>query len=110
MRLASVGQMVFLASLASCTQVPSRTYDDHASIRAQLDQFHIELDSLYRRADSQGIAARLTDSVVVSPIEGPDLSGRESVRGILAAFFEANAVAQYSLQLTELDVADSSAF
>lgn len=110
MRLASVGRMLFLASLASCNRVPSRVADDQASIRAQLAQFHLEFDSLYRRADAQGIAARLTDSVVVSPIEGPDLSGRETVRGILAAFFDANAVAQYSLELTELDVSDSSAF
>ena len=80
------------------------------TVTAEIQQLHAEIDRLYRAGDAAGIGWLLTDSVVISAIELPDLHGRETVRSILAGFFTANRVSAYTLDLVELDVAGTMAF
>ena len=78
--------------------------DEATAARKELDVLHAQMDSLYQRGDAHAAASLLTDSVIISPIDIPDLQGRETVETILADFFTSHTVSQYVLQLGELDV------
>ena len=95
--------IVFAAVLTGgcATRAPS---GDTAAVLQELDGFHARFDTLYRRGDAIGVAQMLTDSVVISPIEAPDLKGRGTLQGLLAGYFAADSVAEYRLQIRELEV------
>jgi ketosteroid isomerase-like protein len=105
MRWFSVSVLVVAISCRGAAPAP-----DTARVRSDLERFHSQFDSLYRIGDAPGIGQRLTDSAVISAIELPDLRGREAIQSILASFFAGNAVTEYTLRLTELDVAGAKAF
>ena len=103
MRTIATSQALILILLSSCR--PAAPSSGEATVvRRDLGRFHAQFDSLYRRGDALAIARLLTDSVSVSPIETPDLRGRESIQDLLAAFFSNYTVSQYTMQLDELEV------
>ena len=109
MRTPLLSQILVVLVVASCRQMaPSN--DDATAVRKELNALHAQLDSLYRQGAAPGVANLHTDSVIISPIEAPDLQGRESVEAILADFFANYTVAQYFLQLKELDVFGDAAY
>lgn len=109
MRTPLLSQILVVLMVASCRQMaPSN--DGATAACKELDVLHAQLDSLYRQGDAPGVAKLLTDSVIISPIEAPDLQGREPVEAILADFFTNYTVAQYLLQLKELDVFGDAAY
>lgn len=68
------------------------------------------LDTAYRRGNADAAAALMSDSVVISAENIPDLAGRSVIRDILRQFFAANSVDAYSLKPIDVIVHGNQAF
>jgi ketosteroid isomerase-like protein len=68
------------------------------------------LDSAYRRGDADAAAQLMSDSVVISAENIPDLVGRSTIRDILRQFFTVNSVAAFTLSPAELQIYGDRAF
>ncbi len=60
------------------------------------------LDTAYRRGDAAAVAALMSDSVVISAENVPDLTGRSTIRDVMRQFFAGNTVRAFTLTPTEV--------
>lgn len=95
-------------STLSCID-PGRS-EGPAAIRDLALPADAALDSAYRRGDATAVALLMSDSVVISAEETPDLVGRSTVQGALQAYFAANTVAAFTLTPLEIQVVGDLAF
>ena len=100
--------MLLLAPCAALGQ--GTTADSVAAHRAHMTgdamsvagELNAALDSAYRKGDADAIAALLSDSVVMSAENIPDLSGRSTLRDVMTQFFVGNTVHEFSLRAAEV--------
>lgn len=80
------------------------------SIRGVALPMNAALDTAYRRGDAAAVAALMSDSVVISAENIPDISGRLAIRDLLTQFFNAHSVRVYTLNPLEVNIYGEHAF
>lgn len=96
--------MLLLAPCAALGQgTPTVGTETHQASDAMsvARELNAALDSAYRKGDADAVAALLSDSVVMSAENIPDLSGRSTLRDVMAQFFAGNTVHEFSLRAAE---------
>ena len=78
--------------------------------REAITQYNARLQEAYIKGDAKTIGTLMTDSVVISPIGFPDIVSRDSVRNLLAGFFQGNTVKKYELRINEIEVYGNMAY
>src|SRR5687767_1666677 len=86
---------------ASCSSAGRLSVSDPLSV---VTSANAALDSAYRHGDADAAAALLTDSVVLSAENIPDLAGRRTIRDLLTQFFAANSVQAFTLRPIEVQI------
>ena len=105
---------IFLGLCATCSIVASCSHTGVSagarSIATVSNLANAALDTAYRRGNADLVAALLSDSVVVSAENIPDLTGRSLIRDALHQFFTMNRVQSYSLNPVDVYFFGEQAF
>lgn len=92
----------------SCTSAVVRAGPD--AIRTVSVPANAALDSAYRRGDADAAAALMSESVVLSAENVPDLIGRSTIRDVMRQFFTTSSVEAFTLSAAEIQIYGDHAF
>ena len=72
----------------------------------ECERLFAEIDEAYRSGSAERAAGLATRDVIISPIDLPDIVGRDAVEGVLRQFFASAKVNEYYLTPREIDEGD----
>ena len=69
------------------------------------DRLFAEFDRAYRSGHAEHAAALVTHDAIISPIDLPDIAGRDTIETVLKQFFASAQVHEYRLTAREIEIA-----
>ena len=98
-RITSALLIVMLLTLCS----KSNTENNYLEVRHKIENMNAEFETAYKSGDAEKVASLATEDAIISPIDLPDIKGREAIKSLLSNFFQSSTVISYDLNVEEFE-------